>query len=37
MQGVKARVGGEEVEAEGVDHSFEKFGRESQERERVGN
>lgn len=27
-------MGGEEAEAEGVDHSFEKFGRESQEGER---
>lgn len=36
MQGVKKGVGGEEVQAEGVDHSFKKFGRESQERRRVG-
>lgn len=29
-------MGGEEVEAEGVDHSFEKLGRESQERKGSG-
>jgi hypothetical protein len=29
-------VGGEEVEAEGVDHSFKKFGRGGQERKRSG-
>lgn len=36
LQGVKEWVGGEEVEAEGVDHCFEKSGRGSQEREGLG-